>query len=55
MRYSRRIDPKSGSFFDYVQGAYYIKGYFWVSVAPGMDQGISGVNLRAVAVEDLPK
>ncbi|WP_131770043.1 serine/threonine-protein kinase [Candidatus Protofrankia californiensis] len=53
--YRLAIDPETGAFFDYVQGFYYIKGYFWVSAAPGMHQGMTAVNLRAVAFKDLPK
>ncbi|EFC81320.1 hypothetical protein FrEUN1fDRAFT_5567 [Parafrankia sp. EUN1f] len=33
------IDATSGARFEYTQGAYYLKGYFWVDVAPGCTRG----------------
>lgn len=52
MNYRLNIPDKPNNLFSYVQGAYYLKGFWSVRVNPGMWQGIMSTTLTPVDVQD---
>ena len=52
MVYSINEPSDSNSLFSYVQGAYYLKGFWSIRTNPGMWQGVMSTSLTHVEVED---
>lgn len=52
MNYVLNISADSNSLFSYVQGAYYLKGFWSVRANPGTSQGIRSATLTPVNIQD---